>query len=223
MENNMLISILVLILFSIIIGYSFSDLMVGIGIYTWTNCFEILPINYVLVDIEFVSPIIRNLPVIFSLLSMFITMIIINCCETISKINYNVIYINFYANVNKIFLCLGALSYHGLFSNTIYNNILYKLSKYIYEISVKVLDRGLLEFFGPSGSYLGTKLVYDNYKNLSYSTIPFAIFFLSINIFFFIIYFWLYIFWGLLILSTDISNIVSIIFLFLSYEVLSRN
>lgn len=223
MGRNMLISISTLILCSVIIGYLFSDIMVGIGVLTWTNCFEILSTNYVLVDIEFVSPIIRNLPVISSLFSMFITMIIINCYETVSKINYNLIYFNHYIKLNKLFLYFGASSYHGLFSNTIYNNVFYKFSKYIYNISMKVLDRGFLEFLGPYGSYSGTKLLYDNYKNLSYLTIPFAIFFLLFNIFFFVMYFGLYIVWGLLTLSMDMSNIISIMFLSLFFESIIRN
>jgi len=92
-ESNIyiLLPLFILSLMSIVVGYLFSDLFLGIGnnylissIYIKFNHF-----NYI--DIEFLNPIIKNIPFFFTILGIFLTTFFINW-----KIKNKRIYIFFY-------------------------------------------------------------------------------------------------------------------------------
>ena len=65
----MFISMFILAICSICVGYIFSDLMLGSGQLFWQDSIFVLPENFSFIDTEFISPAIKNLPVILSLMS----------------------------------------------------------------------------------------------------------------------------------------------------------
>jgi NADH-ubiquinone oxidoreductase chain 5 len=58
---------------SIFIGYLASDLLMGFGQDFWHESIVILPVHFSPLDTEFIHPLVKNLPVIFSLLFMCLT------------------------------------------------------------------------------------------------------------------------------------------------------
>ena len=64
----MAISMFILTLFSIFWGYITSDLFTGWGTFFWNNAIVVLPSNFSYLDTEFLTPLIKNLPLIFSIL-----------------------------------------------------------------------------------------------------------------------------------------------------------
>ena len=69
----MALSMFCLAFLSIFIGYIASDLMAGFGNNFLQDSVTILPAHYSPLDTEFIHPLIKNLPVIFSLFFMFFT------------------------------------------------------------------------------------------------------------------------------------------------------
>lgn len=69
----MFVPMFVLSLASIFIGFIFNDLLLGFGQNFWFDSIVVLPIHFTPFDTEFIHPLIKNLPVIMSLLFMLIT------------------------------------------------------------------------------------------------------------------------------------------------------
>ena len=197
----MFISMFVLLLCSITFGFIASDLFIGFGVNTWINVFITKNINYSLINIEFVSPIIKNLPIILSLFCVFITSILLNFLDVV--IETDAIFIIKWYNKNSIRILnyLSAFSYHAGFFNLIYNNIFFKYIKYMYFIYLKTLDRGIFEFFGPNGVYLLLKNLHYYYKNWFFVYLSFTLYIIFIFVFIFIFMFMFYNLLNIFILS----------------------
>jgi len=74
---SMSISMFFLCFLSIFVGYLFSDITTGFGTYLWGNSIFLLPENIVGIDVHFIHPIIKNLPVLLSVLGMFLVSVYI--------------------------------------------------------------------------------------------------------------------------------------------------
>jgi NADH-ubiquinone oxidoreductase chain 5 len=139
---SVIIPLFILSLFSILFGYIFSDLFLGVGSAFFGNSLFIHPNNISIIEAEFSLPIlIKLLPAIFSLLGASLAIFLYHK-------NYEFI-INFTDTSlgRKIYTFLNG---KYLF-DVIYNH--YFISgglKLGYTIS-KVLDRGVIELFGPYG------------------------------------------------------------------------
>ena len=70
--DKMIFSIYSLIILSIISGYLFSDMFIGYGSIFWNNSIYIGINNIYFIDIEYINPLIKNLPIILSLSIMLI-------------------------------------------------------------------------------------------------------------------------------------------------------
>jgi len=143
--NLMFISMSSLIILSIVSGYLFNDLFLGYGSnFFGNNSIIILNYHYNFIDIEYIHPLIKNLPFILCL-----TLIII--------LNILFIKLNDQNNMNlmkmKIFLNLQYFFYYALFFDKIYNKIYHYILYYSYLISTKYIDKGILEIVGPYGLY----------------------------------------------------------------------
>jgi NADH-ubiquinone oxidoreductase chain 5 len=130
---------------SIFTGYLFSDLFIGIGnnylissIYIKFNHF-----NYI--DIEFLNPLIKNVPFFVTILGIFLTNFIVNY-----KIKKKNIYIYFFLIRRYLYIFF----FHGVFFNFFYNKILVSLIKFFYIINIKHIEKGFLELYGPVGLYI---------------------------------------------------------------------
>jgi len=199
--NLMYISLFCLIILSIISGYLFSDMFIGYGSLFWNNSIYIFYYNYIFIDVEFIHPLIKNLPIILCFIVMFNLYILLKNVYNIKNINKY--YFNFYVYIASFF-------YYGLFFNKIYNKIYNYIFYYSYNLTNKYLDKGLLEVMGPFGIY--KLFFYCNKKKI------YMVFFLIyIYIFFFL--FSLLIFFILLILIDiiSISFIINNLFIILLF------
>ena len=169
----MLFSMVVLSFCSMFVGYIFSDLTVGIGTYAWNNALFFLPSHFNHIDADFLHPVIKNLPLIFSIFGCLF-FILIHDFVPLNKIIYK---------ISWFFSSAG-------FFNTIYNSIFIKTFVLSYDIANKFVDKGLLEYFGPFGIYKGFRSF--SYILQQYSPV-FLFFHISI-IFFFLVFFFLFIF-----------------------------
>ncbi len=202
--NLMYISLFSLIILSIICGYVFSDMFIGYGSLFWNNSINQFYYNYIFIDVEFMHPIMKNLPIILCFFVMFIMyLILLNI--------YHFRFINLYHNIYKY---IASFFYYGLFFNKIYNKIYNFIFFCSYTLTNKYLDKGLLEILGPFGVY---KLFYYLNNKIIYMVSSL----IYIYIFFFL--FSLLIFFILLILINNINyffiinNLFIIIFFVLSF------
>lgn len=171
----MLITLMFLLFCSILIGYFLSDLFLGFGTNTWILTFTVLPLNYSLINIEFVSPFIKNLPILCSLFFMFLTCIRWHILDM--AINTGYIYSkNFLRTKNFYYIYLSSFSYYAGFFNLFYNNIFINFTNKVYLTYVKTLDRGFFELIGPFGIYLFFRNIHYYYKNTWYVILSFTLF-----------------------------------------------
>lgn len=136
-ESNylMLIPLFVLSFMSIVVGFLFSDLYGG-----WGSPFlnhYVLQTNFVYIDNEFLSPFLKNLPLIISFFGFFA---FFGLKGVLSKTQFR--------SLNFFFF------YAGYF-NFLFNFLFIAFYKKTYFLNTKILDKGFLELIGPFGVYKG--------------------------------------------------------------------
>jgi len=143
-ESNfsVIIPLFILALFSILFGFVFSDLFVGVGSDFFANSIFINPNNISIIEAEFSLPLlIKLLPTLFSILG-----------ATSAIFLYHV-YPDFIINLtdsalgNKIYTFLNG----KYFFDVIYNYYLISVGLLTGNTISKVLDRGVIELLGPYG------------------------------------------------------------------------
>lgn len=218
-----------LLIGSITIGFLLSDLTTGIGNIIWTNVFDIKIFNFTLIEIEFISPLIKNLPTLLCLVLSFIMIILNNVLKAFAEKPTHTLYIktsHFYnKKLNKFIDRFNIIAYNAGFYNTIYNNLFINYGNNIYYIYTKLLDRGLLEFFGPYGIYRLFSSLYMYYEKWIIVLISFNIYIL---IFFLLLLLGYILFtpiiYGLYyFLVENILQIITLIILFLLCEYLTTS
>ena len=143
-EANMavILSLLILAIFSIFIGYLASDLFTGIGSDFFGNSLFILPNNISLIDTEFsINPIIKLLPLIVTIIGAVSSFVVYNYLPIIS--------------IDLIQSKLG-IQLYSFFNSKYYFDVLYNYfiigltMKISYALSI-FIDRGIIELIGPNG------------------------------------------------------------------------
>ena len=145
---NMSIPLVILGLGSIFVGWLFKDMIIGPGTPFFGNAIFVIPQNVNIFEAEFLDLSIKFIPVIFSLLGAGVGMI---CYHWSIHVNWSSpLFYNIYTFLNSKW-----------FFDFVYNSYVVKpVFNWGHAVSYKILDRGLIEYFGPLGV---TKLV----KNLS--------------------------------------------------------
>jgi len=185
---------------SLVVGFCTKELFIGLGTPYWNNAIFILPEHIVIIDAEFLSVFVKWLPFFVSIsaatFSFFLYKDLASILFAIYKTNLGH---NFYIFVNR----------KWLFDKLQNELISVSLLRFGYSTTYKVIDKGFIELFGPSGL---SKLVVQISRNLSnlqsgllnhYAFFIFigVIFFTSISILFalFSIYIEVYVFFLLLV------------------------
>ena len=138
----LLFPLYVLCVGSIFVGFFFKELFLGANVDTWNTVFLVLPWHEYSFFSEFLPFYIKLVPVIFSILGLLVSFFFYNF------IQYNLDIIIFYKKNYNIYHFLIQKWYFDY----IYNNIITKkLLFFGYNISFKLLDRGLIELIGPLG------------------------------------------------------------------------
>ena len=136
------ISLAILSVPSMFIGFYTKDMIIGMGTDFWGNSIYVLPENMNMIDAEFIDHKFKVLPVILSL-----------CGATSSFILYT------FAS-NKLFnwkvSLIGRKIYNFLnkkwFFDKVYNEYIAQFFfSFGYNVSYKIIDRGIIEIFGPMG------------------------------------------------------------------------
>jgi NADH-ubiquinone oxidoreductase chain 5 len=184
----MFISLISLIFLSIISGFLFNDIFIGYGSLMWNNIIYIFNYHFNFIDIEYIHPLIKNLPILL-------------CLIIIISINYLFISINninnlfIYKNLYIIYLNFFFFFYYALFFDNFYNRIYNYILKYSYLISTKYMDKGILELIGPFGLYKLFRFLFNKTQNFIFPLIFYYlfIFFLCLVIIIIIIFFIYYV------------------------------
>lgn len=144
----MCFSSIILAIGSIFFGFIFQDFFIGIGSNFFDNAFLTLPQHSQKIDNHFISPIMKNLPVIFTFLGMFI-----------SIVYYRII---FFIPGEKYY------KYFNFFNRKFYFDKLYNsfLVEFVLNISFnnfyKIFDKHIFNSFG----YNYCNIIFSNFGNL---------------------------------------------------------
>jgi NADH-quinone oxidoreductase subunit L len=200
-----LIPLFFLSILSIFIGFIFSDIFVGIGTDYFSNSIYIKFEHFNNIEIEFIHPFLKNLPLILSFLGLLLSYYFFYFLYIKNKKN-NYITFRFKKKLYEIF-------YNAGFFNFFYNKLYVFLFYYFYKINVKYIEKGFFEILGPVGLYLF-------FRDLSYKARFISPFFVNISLF--LIYFNIILILYFLILSNMffINNIYFLLFIYylISYK-----
>lgn len=167
-ENNIfiLIPLFSLSILSIFIGYLFSEIFIGIGTNYLQNSIYIKFEHYNNIEMEFLSPLIKLMPLIWTFLGLYLSYIFFFKFNLNKK--YNRVGFSIKTKLYEFFFYAG-------FFNFIYNKIYLYFFYLFYEINVKSIEKGIFEWFGPVGIYLF-------FRNLSYKVRLLSPFFINITL-----------------------------------------
>ena len=154
---NMSIPLLILALGSIFFGYIFKDLFIGIGTPFFQNSIYTSFINYKITEAEFLDPILKWIPVIFSIIATIIAFVLY---YFFSILSYKFV-------TSKWGSSLYTFLNNKWHFDYIYNHLIVKP---ILQISnthtYKIIDRGLIEIIGPQGLILNLSKLTNNLSNI---------------------------------------------------------
>jgi NADH-ubiquinone oxidoreductase chain 5 len=175
------IPLLILAVLSIFIGFLTKDLFIGTGNNFWGSALFIQPSNYVLLEIEFIQPIKKLIPLIVTLHGIFFSFFLYkNNIFSYYFIKKTLGFKFFYTFFNKKW-------YIDRIYNQFVNQNLLLIS---YDFFYTAVDRGLLERVGPSEItkkiklLLKTSLFIQSGYLLDY--LAYFVFFILTSVFFFI-------------------------------------
>jgi len=132
----------ILALGSIFIGYLTKDMFIGLGSHFWNNAIYIHPQNIQMIDAEFLPTIFKLLPVIFSISGLSLAFILYH-------FNFKFFY---QLKISKIGLFFyNFLNKKWFFDKIYYEFINQNILQISYNTTYKLIDKGIIEFFGPYG------------------------------------------------------------------------
>lgn len=127
---------------SIFIGYLSRDMFVGLGSNFWNNSIYINPVNNQMIDAEFLPTFIKLLPLIFSFSGLFGAFYLYFFkFKFLYNLKTSNIGLNFYNFLNR----------KWYFDKIYYEFLNQSALKIGYNYSYKMVDKGLIEIFGPYG------------------------------------------------------------------------
>lgn len=141
----MTLPLVVLSIGSIFVGYLMKDLFVGCGTSFWQSSIFILPTHLYAIESEWTDAFIKLIPFLLSMNGIFLAILLNN-------VN-NVTHIYLLQNPIIKFLVFNlSKKWHW---DKLYNNLItFPILGFGYNISFKLLDKGLLELLGPRGLIL---------------------------------------------------------------------
>jgi NADH-ubiquinone oxidoreductase chain 5 len=150
----MMLPLAVLTVPSIFIGYLLKDMIIGLGTDFWGNSLLVLPENMNRIDSEFTPQIYKLMPVCLSVIGAGLSFFFYSLgMKSLYQIKVSHIGRNLYNFLNKKWL------FDKVYSEWITQYFLY----FAYHVSYKLIDRGVIELFGPMGL---TNLLSKKSKNM---------------------------------------------------------
>jgi NADH-ubiquinone oxidoreductase chain 5 len=140
---------------SIFVGYLTKDMIIGVGTSFWGNAIFTLPKNCILLDAEFIPHSIKLLPVGLSIFGAFLAYILYTYLSTLLfELKVSHLGKKLYTFLNRKWL------FDKVYNEFIVQNAL----SFGYHKSYKLIDRGVIEMFGPYGFI---QIVYQKSLTLS--------------------------------------------------------
>jgi NADH-ubiquinone oxidoreductase chain 5 len=150
----MIIPLAVLTVPSIFVGYLMKDMVIGLGTDFWGNSLLVLPKNMNRIDSEFIPQIWKLMPVCFSVFGASLSFFLYSLdMRSLYHIKMSYIGRKLYNFLNKKWF------FDKVYNEWVTQSFLY----FAYHISYKLIDRGIIEFFGPMGL---TNLLSNESKNM---------------------------------------------------------
>lgn len=136
------ISLAILSIPSVLIGFYTKDMFIGLGTDFWGNSIFVLPKNMNMIDAEFINHTFKLLPVILSILGATTSFLLYTfSSKVLFQFKISFIGKKIYNFLNKKW-----------FFDKVYNEYIGQFFfKFGYNISYKIIDRGIFEIFGPMG------------------------------------------------------------------------
>tara|TARA_B110000908_G_scaffold144350_1_gene173873 strand:- start:1201 stop:3213 length:2013 start_codon:yes stop_codon:yes gene_type:complete len=127
---------------SVLIGFYTKDMFIGLGTDFWGNSIFVLPKNMNMIDAEFIDHTFKILPVALSLLGATTSFLLYTfSSKLLFQFKISFIGKKLYNFLNKKW-----------FFDKVYNEYIGQFFfKFGYNISYKIIDRGIFEIFGPMG------------------------------------------------------------------------
>nr|YP_010620229.1 NADH dehydrogenase subunit 5 [Dictyomenia sonderi]WAX04265.1 NADH dehydrogenase subunit 5 [Dictyomenia sonderi] len=182
---------------SIFVGYLFKEFFLGLGIDCWINTIFIWPENYFFLESEFLDTGLKWLPFIFTLFGF--------CLATLLNLS-TFKFINFIRFANPFFFLINKKWFFDFIFNKVF---VYPLLTFGYLISYKNLDKGFIELSGPFGLSILIKKISNFIIVLQTGQITHYIFYLFVSLFFILNFF--------VLMTTNIFNLIIIFFMAIFY------
>jgi NADH-ubiquinone oxidoreductase chain 5 len=130
-------------LLSIFVGYLTKDMFIGLGSPFWNNAIFILPENLNIIDAEFIPVYIKWIPFFASLIGSFFSIFLYHL--------FSRPLFRFYGSSNLLSLIYVFFNKKWFFDRLQNELLVSFLLKIGYSTTYKLIDKGLIEVFGPSG------------------------------------------------------------------------
>jgi NADH-ubiquinone oxidoreductase chain 5 len=132
-----------LIFGSIFVGFIFKDMVIGVGTLFWQNALFVMPLNLCIFDAEFLPQSTKMVPVCFSFMGIFLAVLLYGILPLTNVYRFKMSFLGqyFYNFFNRKW-----------FFDKVYNEFInQKVLNLGFNVTYKVIDRGLIENLGPHG------------------------------------------------------------------------
>jgi proton-translocating NADH-quinone oxidoreductase chain L len=177
---KMLLPLFILCFFSIFVGYLTKDLFIGFGTSFWNNIIFVLPSQYLMCDIEFLSILPKLMPLFLSILGATCAFFLYSHgIKTFFNLKFIAAFRLFYTFLNRRW-----------FIDRVYNQyIAQPIFNSGYSFYYTQVDRGFLEHFGPYGFSSFVLKSSQQVRSLQNGTLFFFLFLLMLLLILFLIIF----------------------------------
>ena len=139
----MALPLIILGFLSIFIGYLTKDMFIGLGSPFWNNAILILPENLNIIDAEFIPIYIKWIPFFASIVGSFLSILLYHF--------FSSLLFKLYSNsstLNSLYVFFNKKWFFDRLQNELLVSSLLRVG---YSTTYKLIDKGLIEIFGPSG------------------------------------------------------------------------
>jgi proton-translocating NADH-quinone oxidoreductase chain L len=162
--------LLALVFASIFVGYIFSDIFVGFGFSFLGESLFFFTSDLSFTDMEVLSPFVKNMPLFFSVLGCFSSF---SFFLSVPKFLLRSSILQFLPWLRLLLFLKSFFFFFGYF-NVLYNHIFLLFFSVAYYRYNRLIDKGVLEIFGPFGFYKVFRFLSFSLVNIQ----PYQVFFI---------------------------------------------
>jgi NADH-ubiquinone oxidoreductase chain 5 len=141
---KMIFPLMILAAGAIFHGFLTRDIVIGLGCLLFNSIF-INYYNFILIDSEFLPAFIKNIPLIFTIAGVFLSVLLINCFNVNKQFVYN---LKLVGPLRYVYIFLNKKWHFDQLANEL---IVMKSMNFGYSVSFLAIDKGFIEQFGPTG------------------------------------------------------------------------